>query len=247
MSPYLAEVYTAQQADLLRAVAQHRWMAVDPLGAGGAPRRRLRPRCPGAVAQGSDHRGGPMSDGGVRDAAGAAVSDFGDAVGRGPGVPLMVGLGVEPEPGFALPTGTVTFLLTDVEGSSRRWENAPRRWRRRSPAITTCWRRPSRPWRGAPGRAGRGRQRGRGVLAGVGRLGGGVGRPAGVGGGGVAGGGGCGCVWRFTRARPSCATRGTISVRRSSAVPGCGPSATAVRCWSRMPPPAWSRAAAGRG
>src|SRR5262245_2765575 len=28
-------------------------------------------------------------------------------------------------PGFALPTGTVTFLLTDVEGSSRRWEDAP--------------------------------------------------------------------------------------------------------------------------
>lgn len=28
-------------------------------------------------------------------------------------------------PGFALPTGTVTFLLTDVEGSSRRWDQAP--------------------------------------------------------------------------------------------------------------------------
>ena len=27
--------------------------------------------------------------------------------------------------GFALPTGTVTFLLTDVEGSTRRWEDAP--------------------------------------------------------------------------------------------------------------------------
>jgi predicted ATPase/class 3 adenylate cyclase/DNA-binding CsgD family transcriptional regulator len=27
--------------------------------------------------------------------------------------------------GFALPTGTVSFLLTDVEGSSRRWEHAP--------------------------------------------------------------------------------------------------------------------------
>jgi predicted ATPase/class 3 adenylate cyclase/DNA-binding CsgD family transcriptional regulator len=27
--------------------------------------------------------------------------------------------------GFALPTGTVTFLLTDIEGSSRRWEHAP--------------------------------------------------------------------------------------------------------------------------
>src|SRR5579871_4466249 len=28
-------------------------------------------------------------------------------------------------PSFALPTGTVTFLLTDVEGSSLRWEHAP--------------------------------------------------------------------------------------------------------------------------
>lgn len=28
-------------------------------------------------------------------------------------------------PGFALPTGTVSFLLTDVEGSSRRWELVP--------------------------------------------------------------------------------------------------------------------------
>jgi class 3 adenylate cyclase len=27
--------------------------------------------------------------------------------------------------GFALPTGTVSFLLTDVEGSSQRWEHAP--------------------------------------------------------------------------------------------------------------------------
>jgi predicted ATPase/class 3 adenylate cyclase/DNA-binding CsgD family transcriptional regulator len=30
-----------------------------------------------------------------------------------------------PSSGFLLPTGTVTFLLTDVEGSSRRWERAP--------------------------------------------------------------------------------------------------------------------------
>ena len=31
-----------------------------------------------------------------------------------------------PDPaGFALPTGTVTFLLTDVEGSTQRWEQAP--------------------------------------------------------------------------------------------------------------------------
>jgi predicted ATPase/class 3 adenylate cyclase/DNA-binding CsgD family transcriptional regulator len=37
----------------------------------------------------------------------------------------MVGVGDQPEPGFMLPTGTVSFLLTDVEGSSRRWEDAP--------------------------------------------------------------------------------------------------------------------------
>lgn len=30
-----------------------------------------------------------------------------------------------PEPAFALPTGTVTFLLTDVAGSTRMWETEP--------------------------------------------------------------------------------------------------------------------------
>ena len=33
---------------------------------------------------------------------------------------------IEGEPrAFTLPTGTVTFLLTDVEGSTQRWEAAP--------------------------------------------------------------------------------------------------------------------------
>ena len=41
---------------------------------------------------------------------------------------------------FVLPAGTVTFLLTDVEGSSRLWEervddDGRRRWR----ATTRCW------------------------------------------------------------------------------------------------------------
>jgi len=29
------------------------------------------------------------------------------------------------QPGFSLPIGTVTFLLTDVEDSTRQWEEAP--------------------------------------------------------------------------------------------------------------------------
>jgi predicted ATPase/class 3 adenylate cyclase/DNA-binding CsgD family transcriptional regulator len=46
---------------------------------------------------------------------------------RGPAVRLLVDDDVTgPDaPAFALPTGTVSFLLTDVEGSSRRWELAP--------------------------------------------------------------------------------------------------------------------------
>ncbi len=36
----------------------------------------------------------------------------------------MAGTGLDREREFALPTGTVTFLLTDVEGSSRRWDSA---------------------------------------------------------------------------------------------------------------------------
>ena len=57
-----------------------------------------------------------------------------------------------PDPaGFALPTGTVSFLLADVEGSSRRWEHAPapmavaiprttRSWTRSSPITVECGR-----------------------------------------------------------------------------------------------------------
>ena len=39
-----------------------------------------------------------------------------------------VASGLSPaRPGFSLPVGTVTFLLTDVEGSTQRWETAPER------------------------------------------------------------------------------------------------------------------------
>jgi predicted ATPase/class 3 adenylate cyclase len=57
------------------------------------------------------------------DDAGVMVDD----VRRVVGWPLLVEPGViagEPR-AFTLPTGTVTFLLTDVEGSTRRWEVAP--------------------------------------------------------------------------------------------------------------------------
>ena len=38
------------------------------------------------------------------------------------GVP---GVTAESQSGFSLPTGTVAFLLTDVEGSTRGWEADP--------------------------------------------------------------------------------------------------------------------------
>jgi predicted ATPase/class 3 adenylate cyclase/DNA-binding CsgD family transcriptional regulator len=50
-----------------------------------------------------------------------------DDVRRGLGGPLFVEAQVSgaEERGFSLPTGTITFLLSDVEGSTRRWEDAP--------------------------------------------------------------------------------------------------------------------------
>ena len=38
---------------------------------------------------------------------------------------LVMGDDAGPSVPFSLPTGTVTFLLTDIEGSSRRWESDP--------------------------------------------------------------------------------------------------------------------------
>ena len=37
-----------------------------------------------------------------------------------------------------LPTGTVTFLFTDIEGSTRLWEEYPEAMQDASPATTTC-------------------------------------------------------------------------------------------------------------
>ena len=50
-----------------------------------------------------------------------------DDVRRGLGWPLWVEASVNgrDERAFSLPTGTVTFLLSDVEGSTQRWEEAP--------------------------------------------------------------------------------------------------------------------------
>ena len=58
-----------------------------------------------------------------------------------------------------LPTGTVTLLLADVEGSTRLWETQPEEMTRRRRATRSRTGRPGRrPWRCAAGRAGRGRQ-----------------------------------------------------------------------------------------
>jgi predicted ATPase/class 3 adenylate cyclase/DNA-binding CsgD family transcriptional regulator len=50
-----------------------------------------------------------------------------DDVVRGLGWPLFLETGVSgvEDEGFTVPTGTVTFLLSDVEGSTRLWERAP--------------------------------------------------------------------------------------------------------------------------
>lgn len=37
-----------------------------------------------------------------------------------------------------LPHGTITFLFTDIEGSTRLWQDLPRRWGKQSPATWRC-------------------------------------------------------------------------------------------------------------
>jgi class 3 adenylate cyclase len=55
------------------------------------------------------------------------LASMADDVRRGLGWPLWVEAKVNgpDESAFSLPTGTVTFLLSDVEGSTQRWEEAP--------------------------------------------------------------------------------------------------------------------------
>ena len=50
-----------------------------------------------------------------------------DHVAREFGLPLYLETGVNgvEDGGFTVPTGTVTFLLSDVEGSTQLWEHAP--------------------------------------------------------------------------------------------------------------------------
>ena len=82
-----------------------------------------------------------------------------DDVHRGLGWPLWVEAGVSgaDQRAFSLPTGTVTFLLSDVEGSTQRWEEAPeamavaipRHYELLDAAIVA-------PWRCPTGGAGRG-------------------------------------------------------------------------------------------
>ncbi|HEX4905960.1 MAG TPA: hypothetical protein VFU93_10940, partial [Acidimicrobiales bacterium] len=52
------------------------------------------------------------------------MTDHGARGGGGIGIAFVAEPDVS-DVAFSLPTGTVTFLLTDVEGSSRRWEDAP--------------------------------------------------------------------------------------------------------------------------
>ena len=143
------------------------------------------------------------------------------------------------QPGFSLPVGTVTFLLTDVEDSTRQWETrAGADGRRDRPPLRVARRGDRRAQRRATGRAGRGRQRGRRVRPGLRRARRGRRRAAPPARRAVAGRHGpWRCGWRSTPARPSSATKATTSDRRSSGARGCGRSAPAARSWCRVRPP----------
>jgi uncharacterized protein DUF4062 len=95
------------------------------------------------------------------------------------------------EPDAELPSGTVTFLLTDIEGSTRLWESVPAAMEvALDPAQPAAHRRNRGAWRGGGDLPGGGRQFLRRVSRRGGRSPGGRGVPAGPGAGGVARGGG---------------------------------------------------------
>jgi hypothetical protein len=64
---------------------------------------------------------GDVRAAGVREAV-VMTQDWDGETVRSLWGPSMTGMDGSP---FALPTGTVTFLLTDVEGSTSQWEAAP--------------------------------------------------------------------------------------------------------------------------
>ena len=130
-----------------------------------------------------------------------------------------------------LPTGTVTLLLADVEGSTRLWETQPGEMAAAIALLDrTLCRRRRRPWRRAARRAGRGRQlrgrvrprrrRGR-VRLGSSSV------PAGP----------DPVAHRRAHRRRAVARRGTTtSARPSTARPGCAISRMAGRPCCRAPP-----------
>jgi hypothetical protein len=139
-----------------------------------------------------------------------------------------------------LPTGTVTFLLTDIEGSTRLWETVPE-------AMEVALERHDRLLAGVIG--GHGgvvvTSRGEGdsffavfpgavsavEAAGACQLA--LGQeawPAGL---------GCGCGWACTPGRPGPAAATASTTRRSTGMPGSRPPRTAGRCWSPRPRAIW--------
>ena len=139
-----------------------------------------------------------------------------------------------------LPTGTVTFLLTDVEGSSRRWEDGPEAM---AAAIARHYDLLDEAIAGHGGVRPVEQGEGDSVVGAFSRASDAMRRrprrPAGFPAEKWPRGRRCGCAWPCTPGRRSCATRATTLARPSSAAPGCGPSATAARCWSLSPPPPW--------
>src|SRR6516225_3928068 len=128
-----------------------------------------------------------------------------------------------------LPTGTVTFLLTDIEGSTRLWETVP-------DAMTEALERHNRlvteVIEGHGGTVVTSRGEGDSFFAVF---------PSAVAAVEAAG----ACQLRPARRTSRTATMSTT--RRSTALPGSKPPAMAGRCWSPAPPATWWRAAWAAG